>query len=261
MVIFVGDRGMRIKYNIENSDALKNTGLQFITGLTKTEIKDLIHQNIIQLNLFSYDLAEIETDDGDRFVLSTNPDLEQEGQQYLNTQKDKLEERLKKIKTGWNLRRLQNRDNELKIKNKETKNKNLKTAFTIKDIDRYKKQVNHAIEHCKMQQYFTIDDIDDKNFSIKFNDNKYEIDCQLCGKYVINSNVSKENMNKEEIRQQYKNLQHVEHDFRDLKKPAQYETSFYNSLLQYLPAVLCWLYILLAHPIWSPVQTFDNQFL
>jgi transposase len=217
MVIFVGDRGMRIKYNIENSEALKNTGLQFITGLTKAAIKDLIHQEVIQLNLFSYDLAEIETDDGERFVLSLNPDLEQDEQQYLNQQKEKTFQRLKEIKTGWNLRRLQNRDNELKIKNKETKNKKLKTAFTIKDIDRYKKQVNHAIEKYKMQTYFSIETIDRQNFNIKFNDHKFELDLYLCGKYVINSNVDKEKMTKEEIRQQYKNLQHVEHDFRDLK--------------------------------------------
>jgi len=59
--------------------------------------------------------------------------------------------------------------------------------------------------------------IDDKNFDIKFDEERYELDYQLCGKYVINSNVEKEKMNKEEIRQQYKNLQNVEHDFRDLK--------------------------------------------
>jgi len=86
-IIFVGDRGMRIKYNIENSDELKNSGLQFITGLTKTEIKGLISKNVIQLSLFSHDLAEVETDDGERFVLSINPDLEYSQKQYLDYQK------------------------------------------------------------------------------------------------------------------------------------------------------------------------------
>ena len=216
-IIFVGDRGMRIKYNIDNSEELKNMGLQFITGLTKNEIKGLISNNIIQLNLFSHDLAEVETDDGERFVLSINPDLEYVQQQYLDTQKEKTVQRLKEIKNSWNLRRLQNRDNELKIKNNETKNKKLKTKFTTKDVDRYKKQVNHALEQYKTQIYFSIEDIDDTNFNITFNDEKFELDRQLCGKYVLNSNVGKETLNKEEVYREYKNLQHVEHDFRDFK--------------------------------------------
>ena len=216
-VIFVGDRGMRIKYNINHSENLKNCGLQFITGLTKTEIKDLISKETIQLSLFSQNLAEVETDDGERLVLSVNPDLEYTQRQYLDTQKDKVQKRLKQIKENWNLRRLQNRDNELKILNKETKNKELKTSFTTKDLDKYKKQVNHALEHYKMQIYFSIDQIDDKKFDIKFDDEKYELDWQLCGKYVINTDLEKEKMSKEEVRGQYKNLQNVEHDFRDLK--------------------------------------------
>jgi len=216
-IIFVGDRGMRIKYTIDNSEALKDSGLQFITGLTKNEIKSLISGGVIQLNLFSKELAEVATEDGERFVLSNNPDLEYVQRQYLDIQKDKVQKRLKEIKNSWNLRRLQNRDNELKIKNEETKNKKLKTEFTTKDIDKYKKQVNHALEQFKMQLYFSIDAIDDKKFDITFNDEKFDLDYQLCGKYVINSNVEKEKLNKEEVCQQYKNLQNVEHDFRDLK--------------------------------------------
>jgi transposase len=216
-IIFVGDRGMRIKYNLNHSEDLQNCGLQFITGLTKTEIKDLISKEIIQLSLFSQSLAEMETDEGERFVLSLNPDLEYVQRQYLDTQKNKVQKRLKEIKENWNLRRLQNRDNELKILNKETKNKKLKTAFTTKDIDKYKKQVNHALEHYKMQIYFSIDHVDDKKFDIKYDDEKFELDWQLCGKYVINTDLKKEKMNREEVYGQYKNLQHVEHDFRDLK--------------------------------------------
>jgi transposase len=216
-IIFVGDRGMRIKYHINNSEELKNSGLQFITGLTKAEIKDLVSCNIIQLSLFSQNLAEVETDDGERFVLSVNPDLEYSQRQFIDTQNDKAQRRLKEIKDNWNLRRLKNRDNELKIKNKETKNRKLKTGFTTKDIDRYKKQVNHTLEKYKMQTYYSIEVIDDKRFDIHFNAEKFDLDYQLCGKYVVNTDVEKDKMGKEEVRQKYKNLQQVEHSFRDLK--------------------------------------------
>jgi transposase len=150
-------------------------------------------------------------------VLSLNPDLEYVQRQYLDMQKDKVQKRIKEIKENWNLRRLQNRDNELKIINKETKNKKLKTKFTTKDFDKYKKQVNHALGKFKMQTYFSIDQIDDKKFDINFNAEKFELDYQLCGKYVLNTDVEKEKMSKEEVRQKYKKLQNVEHDFRDLK--------------------------------------------
>jgi len=216
-IIFVGDRGMRIKYNIDNSEDLKTSGLQFITGLTKNEIKELISTGAIQLNLFSQNLAEVETEEGERFVLSVNPDLEYVQRRYLDVQKDKAQKRLKEIKNNWNLRRLKNRDNELKIKNKETKSKKLKTKFTTKDTDNYKKQVNDALEQLKMRIYFSIDEINEKNFNIRFNEEKFELDYQLCGKYVINSNVEKEKLSKEEVCKQYKKLQNVEHDFRDLK--------------------------------------------
>jgi len=216
-IIFVGDRGMRIKYNINNIEDLKNSGLQFITGLTKTEIKDLLSNDTIQLSLFSQNLAEVETDEGERFVLSINPDLEYSQRQYLEIQKNKAQKRLKEIKDNWNLRRLLNRDNELKIINKETKNRNLKIKFTTKELDRYKKQVNHALQQLRMQTYFSIEVVGDKKFEIKFNEEKYDLDYQLCGKYVINTDVEKEKMCKEDIRLQYKNLQNIERDFRDLK--------------------------------------------
>ena len=137
-IIFVGDRGMRIKYNINNSEDLKKIGIQFITGLTTNEIKDLISTNVIQLSLFSQDLAEVETEDDERFVLSVNPDLEYTQRQYLDNQREKFLAKLKHIKNSWNLRRLQNRDNELKIIKKETKNKKLKTNFNTKDMTKLK---------------------------------------------------------------------------------------------------------------------------
>ena len=39
----------------------------------------------------------------------------------------------------------------------------------------------------------------------------------LCGKYVVCSHVSSEAMTAEQVRGQYKNLQHVEHAFRNIK--------------------------------------------
>jgi len=50
-------------------------GIEYITALSIEEIRCLINEDTILLNLFSKDLAEIE-DDGVRYVLCNNPDLE-----------------------------------------------------------------------------------------------------------------------------------------------------------------------------------------
>jgi transposase len=58
-IVFVGDRGMHIAYNLENDPELAEEEVQFITGLTHAQIQTLISRGDIQLSLFSNDLAEV----------------------------------------------------------------------------------------------------------------------------------------------------------------------------------------------------------
>ena len=61
-LIFVGDRGMEIMYNLENDAELLELSeehIDFITGLTHTEITSLITRGHIQLDLDKRDLAEL----------------------------------------------------------------------------------------------------------------------------------------------------------------------------------------------------------
>jgi transposase len=215
-VIFVGDRGMRITHHLESDETLKKLDIQFITGLTRSAIDELMGQKIIQLNMFSKELAEVQ--DGDmRYVLSVNEDLEVSEKNYLDFQKTKVNDLLKQIKESWKDRRCKNMENRIKIQKGETKNKKLKTKFDEKDLDRYKKRVVKAIDKCKMAKYYSINTIDNENFSIDFKQEDFDRSESLCGKYVVCTNVKAESMEKDEVRGQYKNLQYVEHAFRDLK--------------------------------------------
>jgi transposase len=108
-------------------------------------------------------------------------------------------------------------ENRIKIQKGETKNKKLKTKFDEKDLDRYKKRVIKAIDKCKMAKYYSINTIDNETFSIDFKQEDFDRSESLCGKYVVCTNVKAESMEKNEVRGQYKNLQYVEHAFRDLK--------------------------------------------
>ena len=215
-IIFVGDRGMRLRYHIENNEELQAQNIKFITGLTHSEINNLIEEKTIELSLFDQELAEV-YDEKYRYILSVNPGLEYQQKLYLNNRKEYVEKLLNEVSNSWKTRKYRNMENKLKILENKTKNKKLKTEFTEKDIDQFKKRVNIILSDTNSAKYFSIEQIDNDKFKINFNAEKFENDLKLCGKYIVCTNVEKEKLTKEEVRGEYKKLQHVEHGFRDLK--------------------------------------------
>jgi len=213
-VIFVGDRGMRIRYNLELMDTQEKEGIEYITALSIEEIRCLIKEETLQLNLFSKDLAEVEND-GTRYVLCTNPELEKEHSQTRSELKAKFEEVLHDIKLSYNNRQQKNQANKKRLQQGDN-NKKLVAKFSEKQLDSYKYRVRKESEKCHMQSFYTIT-ISEEKFTVEFNFEKYSQAKQLDGKYVIVTNVKKEKMPKESIRQEYKNLKYVEHAFRDMK--------------------------------------------
>jgi transposase len=215
-LIFVGDRGMQIMYHIEEDEELKESGLEFITGLTRNQIEELLEKAVIELNLFNKDLAEV-TDGDKRYVLSVNPALEASELSYYKHKKERVDSLLAFIEASWEKRKKKNQANAHALKNGEAKNKKLKTEFNTKDIDNYKKRVNRVLEENKMTKYYTVQAIDNDVLNIEFEQGKFSHAENLCGKYVVCTNVKGDTLDKEQVREQYKCLQLVEHAFRDLK--------------------------------------------
>jgi len=214
-VIFVGDRGMKIRYNLRNMDEAEREGVNYITGLTHSEIESLLKEDVIQLSLFSKDLAEVEHE-GTRFILSVNPDLQERELRYLQTTRALVEEELAEIKASWEVRRNKNMENKQRIEAGD-KNKKLVTEFDQKKLDAYKLRVEKVLSKRRMKKYYEIVEISNDNFIIDFKAQAYQQAKHLAGKYVVCTNLEKERMDKTEVRQQYKNLQKVEHAFRDFK--------------------------------------------
>jgi len=213
-VVFVGDRGMRIRYNLEQLNEEEKQGIGYITALSIEEIRCLIKEDIIQLDLFSKDLVEIENE-GERYVLCTNPLLEEEQAQTRSLLKSKFEESLHDIMLSYLTRQNKNLNNKKRLASGD-KNKKLVYQFSEKQLDGYKFRVRKALEKYQMQSFFEVL-ITDQDFTIQFKLDKYSQAKQLDGKYVIVTNVSSKKMTKETIRTEYKNLKHVEHAFRDMK--------------------------------------------
>ena len=74
-----------------------------------------------------------------------------------------------------------------------------------------------ALKECGMEKYYETEAIDNDSFEVVFNQDEFNKSRSLCGKYVVCSNVPAKDMTTDEVRGQYKNLQQVEHAFRDLK--------------------------------------------
>ncbi len=214
-VIFVGDRGMKIRYNIEGMEESEREGINYITGLTHLEIESLLKTNVIQLSLFSKDLAEIEHE-GTRYILSVNPDLQEKDLHYLKTAHAICEEEIMEIKASWESRRNKNIKNINRLKAGD-KNKKLVTEFSQKKLDAYKLRIEKVLTKRHMKKYYEIVEISNDKFIIDFKAETYQQAKHLAGKYVVCTNLKKEYMNKTQVRQQYKNLQNVEHAFRDFK--------------------------------------------
>ena len=214
-IIFVGDRGMKIRYNLEEMSEMEKKGVNYITGLTHVEIEELVKDDIIQLNLFSKDLVEIEHEET-RYILSVNPILQEKDLNYLKTIHAIVEEEIMEIKASWEKRNNKNIANAERIKNGD-KNKKLVTKFSQKQIDSYKLRVERVLIKRKFKAYYEIKEINNTEFIIDFKAEKYQKKKQMAGKYVVCTNIKKQQMSKIDIRQQYKNLQNVEHAFRDFK--------------------------------------------
>jgi hypothetical protein len=212
-LVFVGDRGMQIMYNLENDSELSDEQIDFITGLTHTQINTLIAEGHLQLNLFDKELAEV-TVDSMRYILSVNPELEAHELIYLDTKRKRADALVENIRKAWKKRCKQNEENRRRQQEHPQKHKNLKTELTAKNMDGYKSRVALVLKECGMARYYTMETIDEKTFRVDFHQDEFDKSRALCGKYVVCSNVPAGDMTAEQVRGQYKNLQKVEHAIR-----------------------------------------------
>lgn len=213
-IIFVGDRGMRIRYNLEQMEEHEKERIGYITALSIDEIRCLLNEDVIQLSLFGKELAEIE-DSGTRYVLCNNPELEKEKSEKRASLRTRFEDELNEIQLSYKNRQFKNNENVKKLAAGH-KNKKLVTTFSEKQLDSFKYRVRKALEHYHMQSFYQIT-INKKIFDVNFLFDNYTQAKIMDGKYIIVTNVGKERLDKEQVREEYKKLKYVENAFRDFK--------------------------------------------
>ena len=189
--IFVGDRGMIKSKGIA---ALEKGHLHYLTALTDPQIRTLLDQKVLQLELFSEQLCEVEAPKGDksvRYVLRKNT-------QEAARERHRLEDKLAKL--------------EARI---ATRNQ------AVKDHPRCQPEAGQRwvqvwIERHKLRGLVELK-LEERTLVLRRQEEKIKEALELAGCYVVTTDVVKESLSTQQVHDSYMSLQKVERDFRALK--------------------------------------------
>ena len=187
-VTLVGDRGMIKNTHLEE---IRESGLHYITAITKPQIEKLLKAGILQLELFDTELAEIETADGVRYVMRRNP------QRALEIEKSRQE----KLGT---------------INNAVTKQNTYLQEHTKAKGEVALKKITAKIARLQTAEWLSAT-IENRVITIVTDAEALVAESKLDGCYAIKTDLSKEMASKDTIHTRYKDLTHVEMAFRTSK--------------------------------------------
>ena len=194
-VVLVGDRGMltdaRIREELKPVD-----GLEWITALRGSALKQLVESGDLQLSLFDEkDMAEITSEQypEERLIVCKNPLLAE-----------------KRARTREAL--LQATEGELNKIVKATQ----RTKWRLKGSDKIGLRVGRVLGKFKMAKHFHIT-ITDDSFKYERDTTRIAQEAALDGIYIIRTRLTAETMNTENTVRAYKNLSVVERAFRSMK--------------------------------------------
>lgn len=186
-VVMVGDRGMIKNAQIKD---LKAENFNYITAITKPQIETLIKNGVIQIELFSEKLCEVQSDSV-RYILRKNPIRAQE---ISNIREDKLE----KIRIFI-----------------EEQNKYL-TDHERAEVPAALKKVDALIQKLKVSDFAKVE-AEERILSLIIDKEQKEKIAILDGCYAIKTELKKDDVLTETIHQRYKYLTLVEQGFRTMK--------------------------------------------
>ena len=186
-LVFVGDRGM---VKSKGKQALTAAGLRYITALTDPQIRRLLGQGILQLNLFSETVSEVEAE-GVRYILRRNPQEAQREQHRLDDKRGKLEARI------------------------QARNEQVRTHPRCQPEAGQRALEAWAGRH-KLTGLVEIQ-LEGTQLKLQRNEEVIRRALELAGCYVVTTDVVPAAMSAQQVHDSYVSLQKVERDFRTLK--------------------------------------------
>lgn len=188
-IIFVGDRGMVTKANIDKVKDVQ--GLNTISALTHPQIKELLARKVVQLDMFDEkNILEIIDPDNQkiRYCLCRNPESAKRETNTRNALLAKTSEGLNKIASS-----------------------NRKAT-----TEQISARVGKLLEKTKMGKFIAWQ-VHEKKLQWSMKKDLVDTEQLIDGCYIIVSDVPKEKMESKEIVASYKKLTLVEKAFRNLK--------------------------------------------
>ena len=192
-MIFIGDRGMVTKARRNDLEKEQYSKVNYISALTRKEFHQFIEDQShpIQLGIFDREkLVEVQ-DEGVRYILSFNPEKEEEDREIRLRLVEKTKEKLQMIE-------------------RNVKNGRWKSSKVIA------KRLFSWVNKWKMERFFNYE-YDDGKFTFELNEERLKAYKAIDGFYVITTDVIESELQTSEVRERYKSLSHVEQAFRALK--------------------------------------------
>ena len=186
-LVFVGDCGM---IKSKGKQALDQAKLRYITALTDPQIRGLLKRKILQLELFSEQLCEVE-DHGARYVLRKN-------EREAARERHRLEDKLAKL------------EKKIAARNEETKKKQRCQPEAGK-----RKLEAWAAQH-KLNGLVELK-LEGRMLLLEHQEAAIATSLELAGCYVVATDVLPQSMSTQEVHDSYVSLQKVERDFRAMK--------------------------------------------
>jgi len=180
--LFVGDRGM---VKGPQKKELKENNFEYLTAIAAPQIRKLISNDIIQLQLFDEDMEEVVFEDK-RYIFRRNPVRAKEVQNNRQERITKVKEKIEKINT---------------IKKE------------LSEEEKYHRG-NTIISNYKLKNVLTLE-IKDEKVSTSVNKNKLKELEELDGCYVMETDNKSDT--KEQLHSYYKQLGEVEQAFKCIK--------------------------------------------
>ena len=226
-IIFVGDRAMVKK---TTKKYLTEEEWTFISAITKAQIKSLINQDVIQLELFEDQLVEVEHDNK-RYILRRNPDR-------AKLSKHKRAEKIAVIQALI-----------------EEQNKYLQEHAKA-SVNVAKNKIEAKINKLGLNKFFTEVACNHRTVYASKDNAALKEWAKYDGCYVIVTDVSKEIMNTKQVHQRYKDLAMVERCFRLSKTGFLEIRPLYVRKANRTRAIafICMCAYMILREIWQKVQ-------
>jgi hypothetical protein len=186
-VTFVGDRGMIKSGQVEE---LAQVGFHYITAITKPQIDTLLKAGVLQMELFSLALCEVE-EEGVRYVLRRNP---RRAQEIADSRADKRA----------SVERLCQAQNRYLAEHSRAK------------VGKAEERVRAKIAQLKIEVWLGVES-EGRSLKLRVNEAALEEASRLDGCYVIKTDLPESAASKQVVHERYKDLAEVEQAFRTCK--------------------------------------------